>query len=121
MLRCWCQCCLLGKELALVPVPPLCVALSPLFSSQAFLPLLKKAAQGIPGSALNCSKAAIINMSSSAGSIEEVFLWNYGQVVSYRCSKVLPHCTRCKPRHFHLQMISHASQPPPQSLHLSAL
>ncbi|XP_009867990.1 PREDICTED: uncharacterized oxidoreductase C663.06c-like, partial [Apaloderma vittatum] len=54
---------------------------------QAFLPLLQKAAQGSPGSALSCSKAAIINMSSSAGSIEELYIWNYGQVVSYRCSK----------------------------------
>ncbi|XP_049662187.1 C-factor-like isoform X2 [Accipiter gentilis] len=69
----------------------------PLLLGQAFLPLLKKAAQGIPGSALNCSKAAIINMSSSAGSIEEVFLWNYGQVVSYRCSKAaLNMLTKCQ-------------------------
>ena len=104
-----------------VPVPPLCMAPSPLFSSQAFLPLLKKAAQGSPGSALSCSKAAIINMSSSAGSIEEVYLWNYGQVVSYRCSKVLPHCTRREPRHFPVRTISYVFQPPPQSTHLSAL
>ncbi|XP_040981968.1 short chain dehydrogenase gsfK-like isoform X1 [Aquila chrysaetos chrysaetos] len=69
----------------------------PLLLGQAFLPLLKKAAQGSPGSALNCSKAAIINMSSSAGSIEEVFLWNYGQVVSYRCSKAaLNMLTKCQ-------------------------
>ncbi|XP_042653376.1 C-factor-like isoform X3 [Tyto alba] len=59
----------------------------PLLLGQAFLPLLKKAAQGSLGSALSCSKAAIINMSSSAGSIEEIYLWNHGQVVSYRCSK----------------------------------
>ncbi|NWU78046.1 DHB2 dehydrogenase, partial [Onychorhynchus coronatus] len=31
----------------------------PLLMSQAFLPLLKKAAQGSPGSGLSCSKAAI--------------------------------------------------------------
>ncbi|XP_017596291.1 PREDICTED: uncharacterized protein LOC108448315 [Corvus brachyrhynchos] len=54
---------------------------------EAFLPLLKKAAQGSPGSGLSCSKAAIINMSSYAGSIEDVYLWDFGQVVSYRCSK----------------------------------
>ncbi|KFO63052.1 C-factor, partial [Corvus brachyrhynchos] len=59
----------------------------PSVSSQAFLPLLKKAAQGSPGSGLSCSKAAIINMSSYAGSIEDVYLWDFGQVVSYRCSK----------------------------------
>ncbi|XP_009981899.1 PREDICTED: dehydrogenase/reductase SDR family member 9-like, partial [Tauraco erythrolophus] len=43
--------------------------IGPLLMGQAFLPLLKKAAQGSPGSALSCSKAAIINISSSAGSI----------------------------------------------------
>ncbi|XP_009892779.1 PREDICTED: uncharacterized oxidoreductase C663.06c-like, partial [Charadrius vociferus] len=66
-------------------------------SLQAFLPLLKKAAQGSPGSALSCSKAAIINMSSTAGSIEEVYLWNYGHVISYRCSKAaLNMLTKCQ-------------------------
>ncbi|XP_009986613.1 PREDICTED: uncharacterized oxidoreductase C663.09c-like, partial [Tauraco erythrolophus] len=61
--------------------------IGPLLLGQAFLPLLKKAAQGSPGSVLSCSKAAIINMSSYAGSIKDVYLWDYGQVVSYRCSK----------------------------------
>ncbi|KFP43455.1 hypothetical protein N324_08178, partial [Chlamydotis macqueenii] len=58
-----------------------------LLVGQAFLPLLKKAAQGSPGSALSCTKAALINMSSSPGSIEEVYLWEQALVVSYRCSK----------------------------------
>ncbi|XP_068812538.1 uncharacterized protein [Struthio camelus] len=63
----------------------------------AFLPLLKKAAQGSPGSELSCSKAAIINMSSSAGSIEEVFVWDYGQCIAYRCSKAaLNMLTKCQ-------------------------
>ena len=57
-------------------------------SPQAFLPLLKKAAQESPGSGMSCSKAAIINMSSTAGSIKEVFLWESAQCISYRCSKV---------------------------------
>ncbi|KAM6409123.1 C-signal-like [Rhynochetos jubatus] len=71
--------------------------IGPLLLSQAFLPLLKKAAQGSPGSGLSCSKAAIINMSSSAGSIEDVYLWDYGQVVSYRCSKAaLNMLTKCQ-------------------------
>ncbi|NXF00491.1 DHB2 dehydrogenase, partial [Menura novaehollandiae] len=61
--------------------------IGPLLLGRAFLPLLKKAAQGSPGSGLSCSKAAIVNMSSSAGSIEDVYLWDFGQVVSYRCSK----------------------------------
>nr|XP_010306787.1 PREDICTED: uncharacterized oxidoreductase C663.09c-like [Balearica regulorum gibbericeps] len=70
---------------------------SPLLRSQAFLPLLKKAAQGSPGSALSCSKAAIVNMSSSAGSIEDVYLWHFGHVVSYRCSKAaLNMLTKCQ-------------------------
>ncbi|NXE09207.1 GSFK dehydrogenase, partial [Lophotis ruficrista] len=59
----------------------------PLLVGQAFLPLLKKAAQWSPGSALSCSKAAIINISSSAGSIASLFGWELMQVVSYRCSK----------------------------------
>ncbi|XP_019475205.1 uncharacterized protein LOC100538901 [Meleagris gallopavo] len=70
---------------------------APLLLSQAFLPLLKKAAQGNPGSGLSCSKAAIINMSSTAGSIQDLYLWQYGQALSYRCSKAaLNMLTRCQ-------------------------
>ncbi|KAM6252991.1 C-signal-like [Porphyrio hochstetteri] len=70
---------------------------APLLLGQAFLPLLKKAAERSPGSALSCSKAAIINMSSSAGSIEELYLWALGHVVSYRCSKAaLNMLTKCQ-------------------------
>ncbi|KAM6409284.1 C-signal-like isoform 2-T2 [Rhynochetos jubatus] len=71
--------------------------IGPLLLSQAFLPLLKKAAQGSPGSGLSCSKAAIINMSSSAGSITSPFGWELMQVVSYRCSKAaLNMLTKCQ-------------------------
>ncbi|KAM7011126.1 uncharacterized protein RBU47_007223 [Passerculus sandwichensis] len=59
----------------------------PLLMGQAFLPLLKKAAQGSPGSGLSCNKAAIVNISSSAGSIASTFAWELIQIVSYRCSK----------------------------------
>ncbi|NXO05639.1 GSFK dehydrogenase, partial [Oriolus oriolus] len=59
----------------------------PLLMGQAFLPLLKKAAQGSPGSGLSCSKAAIINISSIGGSIASSYGWEQMQVVSYRCSK----------------------------------
>ncbi|XP_064579227.1 C-signal-like [Zonotrichia leucophrys gambelii] len=59
----------------------------PLLMGQAFLPLLKKAAQGSPGSGLSCSKAAIVNISSIAGSIASAFVWELKQIVSYRCSK----------------------------------
>ncbi|NXY17916.1 DHB2 dehydrogenase, partial [Atrichornis clamosus] len=59
----------------------------PLLMGQAFLPLLKKAAQGSPGSGLSCSKAAMVNMSSIGGSIASSFGWDLMQVTSYRCSK----------------------------------
>uniref|UniRef100_A0A8C3CP24 C-factor-like n=1 Tax=Cairina moschata TaxID=8855 RepID=A0A8C3CP24_CAIMO len=71
--------------------------IGPLLLSQAFLPLLKKAAQGSPGSGLSCSKAAIINMSSYAGSIQDVYVWEYGEAISYRCSKAaLNMLTKCQ-------------------------
>ncbi|XP_062448895.1 uncharacterized protein LOC134149689 [Rhea pennata] len=64
---------------------------------QAFLPLLKKAAQGSSSSELSCSKAAIINMSSIVGSIEKMCLWNNVQYISYRCSKAaLNMLTKCQ-------------------------
>ncbi|KAF4788255.1 C-factor-like protein [Turdus rufiventris] len=59
----------------------------PLLMGQAFLPLLKKAAQGSPGSGLSCSKAAIVNISSIGGSISSFFGWELMHVTSYRCSK----------------------------------
>ncbi|XP_056357000.1 C-factor-like [Oenanthe melanoleuca] len=61
--------------------------IGPLLMGQAFLPLLKKAAQGSPGSGLSCSKAAIINISSTGGSIGALLTWNRIQATSYRCSK----------------------------------
>uniref|UniRef100_A0A669QQ43 C-factor n=1 Tax=Phasianus colchicus TaxID=9054 RepID=A0A669QQ43_PHACC len=66
-------------------------------SPQAFLPLLKKAAQGSPGSGMSCSKAAIVNISSNGGSIKEVYLWEGIQAACYRCSKAaLNMLTRCQ-------------------------
>ncbi|XP_064242675.1 C-signal-like [Passer domesticus] len=60
----------------------------PLLMGQVFLPLLKKAAQGSPGSGLSCSKAAIVNMSSIGGSIASSSVgWELLPGVSYRCSK----------------------------------
>ncbi|KAL2300237.1 hypothetical protein Nmel_012205 [Mimus melanotis] len=71
--------------------------IAPLLMGQAFLPLLKKAAQGSPGSGLSCSKAAIVNISSIGGSITSSFGWDIMQVTSYRCSKVPSHlCFPCK-------------------------
>ncbi|XP_069724592.1 C-signal-like [Phaenicophaeus curvirostris] len=69
----------------------------PLLLSQAFLPLLKKAAQGSPGSVLSCSKAAIVNISSSAGCITSPEGWDLMHAVSYRCSKTaLNMLTKCQ-------------------------
>ncbi|NXH04393.1 GSFK dehydrogenase, partial [Loxia leucoptera] len=59
----------------------------PLLMGQAFLPLLKKAAQGSPCSVLSCSNAAVVNMSSIAGCITSLIGWESVQCVSYRCSK----------------------------------
>uniref|UniRef100_A0A8C3Y415 C-factor-like n=1 Tax=Catharus ustulatus TaxID=91951 RepID=A0A8C3Y415_CATUS len=61
--------------------------IGPLLMAQAFLPLLKKAAQGSPSSGLSCSKAAIVNISSSGGSITSLYTWEICQATSYRCSK----------------------------------
>ncbi|XP_065423846.1 C-signal-like [Chrysemys picta bellii] len=69
----------------------------PLLVSQEFLPLLKKAAQQSTQTGLSCSKAAIVNMSSIAGSIEVVPMWELWQTPSYRCSKAaLNMITRCQ-------------------------
>ncbi|XP_074869919.1 C-signal-like isoform X1 [Carettochelys insculpta] len=69
----------------------------PLLVTQAFLPLLKQAAQGSPQRGLSCSKAAVVNMSSEAGSIQNVYTWHLGHLISYRCSKAaLNMLTKCQ-------------------------
>uniref|UniRef100_A0A8C2YBB2 C-factor-like n=1 Tax=Coturnix japonica TaxID=93934 RepID=A0A8C2YBB2_COTJA len=71
--------------------------IAPLLLGQAFLPLLKKAAQESPGSGMSCSKAAIINISSIGGSISSFAGWDVMEIVSYRCSKAaLNMLTRCQ-------------------------
>ncbi|XP_064015881.1 C-signal-like isoform X2 [Pogoniulus pusillus] len=71
--------------------------IGPMLLGQAFLPMLKKAAQESPGTGMSCSRAAIVNMSSIAGSIVEMYAWDYGQVTSYRCSKAaLNMLTKCQ-------------------------
>ncbi|XP_070616481.1 C-signal-like [Erythrolamprus reginae] len=71
--------------------------IGPLRMSQAFLPLLKKAARKSPRQGLSTSKAAIINISSSLGSMEVMLIWEKAQVVSYRCSKAaLNMLTKCQ-------------------------
>uniref|UniRef100_A0A8C4YC42 C-factor-like n=1 Tax=Gopherus evgoodei TaxID=1825980 RepID=A0A8C4YC42_9SAUR len=69
----------------------------PLLVSQEFLPLLKKAAQQSTQTGLSCSKAAILNMSSIAASIEVVPVWEFWKMPSYRCSKAaLNMVTKCQ-------------------------
>ncbi|KAM6430328.1 uncharacterized protein PHA67_002358 isoform 4-T4 [Liasis olivaceus] len=59
----------------------------PLMVSQAFLPLLRRAAKASGEKGLSCNKAAIINISSALGSIELAHK-NYSKpVIPYRCSK----------------------------------
>ncbi|XP_074079360.1 C-signal-like [Macrotis lagotis] len=65
--------------------------------SQTFLPLLKKAAQTGPQDGLSCNRAAVINVSSAAGSITTLLGWEYGHILSYRCSKAaLNMLTQCQ-------------------------
>ncbi|KAM6430324.1 C-signal-like [Liasis olivaceus] len=71
--------------------------IGPLQMSQAFLPLLKKAAHRSPTKGMSSSKAAIINMSSILGSIELMDRWETFKVVAYRCSKTaLNMLTKCQ-------------------------
>ncbi|XP_021396822.2 C-signal [Lonchura striata] len=62
-------------------------AVGPMLMAQAFLPLLKKAAQDSKEKGLSCSKAAIINMSTILGSIKKTADSFFRPVISYRCSK----------------------------------
>ncbi|XP_054856540.1 C-factor-like isoform X2 [Eublepharis macularius] len=71
--------------------------IGPMMVSQAFLPLLRRASQESPQKGMSCSKAAIVNMSSGAGSITDLLGWDFGQVINYRCSKTaLNMLTRCQ-------------------------
>ncbi|XP_065423837.1 uncharacterized protein LOC101949471 isoform X3 [Chrysemys picta bellii] len=69
----------------------------PMLVTQAFLPLLKKAAQESIQTGLSCSKAAIINVSTIGGSIGNTPSMATFPVISYRCSKTaLNMLTRCQ-------------------------
>ncbi|XP_058011188.1 uncharacterized protein LOC131184168 isoform X2 [Ahaetulla prasina] len=71
--------------------------IGPLQMSQAFLPLLKKAARRSPCQGLSSSKAAIINMSSIVGSIERIDSWDPVEVIGYCCAKAaLNMLTKCQ-------------------------
>uniref|UniRef100_A0A8D0DUL9 C-factor-like n=1 Tax=Salvator merianae TaxID=96440 RepID=A0A8D0DUL9_SALMN len=71
--------------------------IGPMEVSQAFLPFLKKASRESSEKGMSCSRAAIINVSSEAGSIKNIFAWSDGHIVSYRCSKAaLNMLTRCQ-------------------------
>ncbi|XP_044843594.1 C-factor-like [Mauremys mutica] len=69
----------------------------PMFTGQAFLPLLKKAEQKSTQTGLSCSKAAIINVSTIGGSIGNTPRLATFPVISYRCTKAaLNMLTRCQ-------------------------
>uniref|UniRef100_A0A8D2IWJ3 C-factor n=1 Tax=Varanus komodoensis TaxID=61221 RepID=A0A8D2IWJ3_VARKO len=69
----------------------------PLLVSQAFLPLLRRAAQGSIQKGLSCSRAAIINISTVLGSIGLAPHTFVKHVISYRCSKAaLNMLTKCQ-------------------------
>nr|XP_056718675.1 C-factor-like [Euleptes europaea] len=71
--------------------------IGPLLVSQAFLPLLRRAAQGSSTKGLSCSRAAIVNISSALGSIELVPLSYVKPAIPYRCSKAaLNMLTKCQ-------------------------
>ncbi|NWI39916.1 RDH1 dehydrogenase, partial [Picathartes gymnocephalus] len=70
--------------------------IGPLQTSQAFLPLLKEAAEAEGQREMSCSRAAIINISSILGSIEVAGAWEERQDICYRCSKAaLNMLTKC--------------------------
>ncbi|NXT64863.1 H17B6 dehydrogenase, partial [Chaetops frenatus] len=70
--------------------------IGPLQTSQAFLPLLKGAAEAEGQREMSCSRAAIINISSILGSIEVAEAWEERQDICYRCSKAaLNMLTKC--------------------------
>ncbi|XP_014454745.1 C-signal isoform X1 [Alligator mississippiensis] len=69
----------------------------PLLTAKAFLPLLKKAAQGSPEKGMSCRKAAVVNISTVLASLEKSPETFYKPVISYRCSKAaLNMLTRCQ-------------------------
>ncbi|KAM6353915.1 C-signal-like [Alca torda] len=70
--------------------------IGPLQTSQAFLPLLKEAAEAEGQRGMSCGRAAIVNISSILGSIEVAEAWEERQDVCYRCSKAaLNMLTKC--------------------------
>ncbi|XP_067386244.1 C-signal-like [Emydura macquarii macquarii] len=71
--------------------------IGPMLVTQAFLPLLKKAAQASKQKGMSCSKAAVINISSTLGSIQKVPEMFFLQMIAYRCSKAaLNMLTKCQ-------------------------
>ncbi|XP_070616437.1 C-signal-like [Erythrolamprus reginae] len=74
--------------------------IGPMMVVQVFISLLRKAAKQSPLKGMSCSKAAIINISSEAGSITNVLVWEMGHVIAYRCSKcALNMLSKCQSLH----------------------
>nr|XP_028595146.1 uncharacterized protein LOC114601797 [Podarcis muralis] len=71
--------------------------IGPMLVTQAFLPMLKTAAKRSNRKGLNCSRAAIINVSTIGSSIGRPPSMATFPVISYRCSKTaLNMLTRCQ-------------------------
>jgi len=58
-------------------------ATSPLILTQAFFPLLKKAADKQPSAPLSVSKAAVVNITSEAGSLHNKLIYSSNLIGSY--------------------------------------
>ncbi|XP_044289867.1 C-factor-like [Varanus komodoensis] len=71
--------------------------IGPMLVCQEFLPLLRRAACRGMLSGLRGDKAAVVNVSSSCGSLSLVEGWEWKQDVGYRCSKAaLNMLTQCQ-------------------------
>ncbi|XP_035828616.1 uncharacterized oxidoreductase C663.08c-like [Aplysia californica] len=62
-------------------------AVCTIIMSQKFLPLLEQAAAQNNSQAMSCSKAALVNLSSIKGSLNETYKNGRGTFLHYKCSK----------------------------------
>ncbi|XP_076307286.1 C-signal-like isoform X2 [Tachypleus tridentatus] len=62
-------------------------SIAPLILTEAFYPLLKTAASKITGEGMSCSRAAVVNMSSTSGSLENTNTERKVPILSYKASK----------------------------------
>ncbi|KAM4614397.1 C-signal-like [Discoglossus pictus] len=72
--------------------------IGPMMVTQEFIPLLKKAAQEHPQERMSCLKAAVVNITSSLGSLQDLpTLFSHFPKIAYRASKAaLNMVTQCQ-------------------------